>query len=366
MSTEDKYAFLTRDSYAVFKLLPAMKDAAWGDIEASGDHVLAQLEERNFLPLIVDLTEIDYMGSSVVALLVRIWKSLSTRSSNMVVLNRHELVYEVLELAGLTKVWTVVDSLEVALDELGVSDAAVVVKRETRMLSFVGPLMCLAGIVGGIVYWNNTESIPEYFGAIVLFGCSGLALVTASISAFREVGWTRGLSLAVVFVSLGLIGGGFKLYLDRSSGTDPDSGSEIFESNVTSNASEPTDVDDDSPGDGPAEGATDSSSQPDGGPALPETDAGARPSETDRQPEPTDDDTVESRRNQLKSAETAGGTEREKPQTSQSSTGDPEVAAPAIRNETSDPAGGDEATGEHPSSSPNSSGPPPPPLPEGA
>ena len=45
MNEPDMFLFVSKDTYTVFALRPALKDAAWGDVESTGDQVLAELEK---------------------------------------------------------------------------------------------------------------------------------------------------------------------------------------------------------------------------------------------------------------------------------------------------------------------------------
>jgi anti-anti-sigma factor len=204
VTLDDKFSLVASESHLVASLLDPIKTANWDEIERVGSSILDVLAERKSPRLAIDLSDLDYMGSSVVALMVRVWKVVQEKSGKMVVVTRHELVREVLVLAGLGRVWTIVDSLEEALDELGVSDAAVVQRRETRLLTFVGPLAAVAASCGLAILLRADSETEEYLGVISLFACALLGLTTAIISAVREEGGLRNLSVVVVLWSAGL------------------------------------------------------------------------------------------------------------------------------------------------------------------
>ena len=205
MNEPDMFLFVSKDTYTVFALRPALKDAAWGDVESTGDQVLAELEKLGFPPMIVDLSELDYIGSSLVALLVRVWKKLTSQEARMVVVNRHEMVREVLELAGLANHWRIVESHEEALDEIEVSDAALVVKRESRFLFLTGPLVTIVAVVAGEIYWQQLPTLAEHLGFGVAIGVAGLACFISGISLFRERGRRRWVSGLSVLVAIGVL-----------------------------------------------------------------------------------------------------------------------------------------------------------------
>lgn len=106
--------------HVVLLLKPAVTQSSWAEVEAFGSDVLEELEHRESPACLVDLTGLSYIGSSTVALLVRVWKVIQARSGRMVVACSHSTVLEVIRLAGLDKVWTLVDDVEQARKRLGV------------------------------------------------------------------------------------------------------------------------------------------------------------------------------------------------------------------------------------------------------
>ncbi len=123
-SGESYYRFETADGCLIITLLPELNDKQWADIEKVGTEIVDRLSNAQSPRFIVDLTPLSYMGSAMVALIVRLYKTVNGRNGQMVVVNQHELVFEVLKLAGLTKLWTIVDSREKAFAALGVKRRA--------------------------------------------------------------------------------------------------------------------------------------------------------------------------------------------------------------------------------------------------
>ena len=122
-SGESYYRFETVDGCLIITLLPELNDKQWADIEKVGTEIVDRLSTAQSPRFIVDLTPLSYMGSAMVALIVRLYKTVNGRNGQMVVVNQHELVFEVLKLAGLTKLWTIVDSRDKAFAALGVNGA---------------------------------------------------------------------------------------------------------------------------------------------------------------------------------------------------------------------------------------------------
>ncbi len=100
-------------------LYPEVIDADWSSIEAFGSKVITQLKGRPKPACIVDLSKLSYMGSSLVALIVRIWKEVKLTEGKMIVVSPHPVVSQVIVLAGLDKLWRIVPHINLALKELG-------------------------------------------------------------------------------------------------------------------------------------------------------------------------------------------------------------------------------------------------------
>jgi anti-anti-sigma factor len=105
-------------------LRPAVTHSSWSDIEAYGAEVRAELERRVRPVCLVDLSQLTYMGSAMVALLVRVWKVVQSRDGRMVVVCPHPGVQDVIRLAGLDKIWTVTVDREAAIKRLGLKNGS--------------------------------------------------------------------------------------------------------------------------------------------------------------------------------------------------------------------------------------------------
>ncbi|MFO1093609.1 MAG: hypothetical protein U0992_09890 [Planctomycetaceae bacterium] len=67
------------------------------------------------------MSRLEYMGSALVALVVRVWKAVQNGGGKVVVVCGGGMPQEVLRLAGLDKVWTIVTTYEDGLRKLGIS-----------------------------------------------------------------------------------------------------------------------------------------------------------------------------------------------------------------------------------------------------
>lgn len=105
---------------AILKLLPELNNVQWGDIDAIGTQVLNSISTVNHPHVIVDLSPLNYMGSAMVALIVRVWKATQAKQGKIAVVCPHEGVKEVLKLASLDKVWAITENQDQARSILGI------------------------------------------------------------------------------------------------------------------------------------------------------------------------------------------------------------------------------------------------------
>jgi anti-anti-sigma factor len=122
---ETYYRYESLNGCLTITLLPELNDKQWADIERVGTEIVDRIGAAPSPKVLVDLTPLSYMGSAMVALIVRLYKTVNSRNGKMVVVNQHELVFEVLKLAGLTKLWTIVANRDEAYSSLGIKASAV-------------------------------------------------------------------------------------------------------------------------------------------------------------------------------------------------------------------------------------------------
>ena len=153
--------------------------------------------------LLLDLTNLDYIGSALVALIVRLWKTTDEQHGRMIVINHNAAVREVLEIAGLTKVWTIVETREQALERVEAWRVAAVTRKA---LSVLWPLAGIAGLTGaGIFLYLTLQSsgiIDQRIAQVLQFGCVALGLVAGTLSASRGVGAWKWIGIALVVASV--------------------------------------------------------------------------------------------------------------------------------------------------------------------
>ncbi len=162
-STGTPYRFESSAGYSIISLQPELNDAQWSEIEKIGTDILGQLGSIKSPAFIVDLSSLTYMGSAMVALIVRLWKSVKEGDGNMVVVNKEQMVFEVLKLAGLHNVWSIVETREQAVAELGMGSVFRGGGGTGKVMKLVGIVVVLAA-VGGAAYWlgsqGNSAAVP--------------------------------------------------------------------------------------------------------------------------------------------------------------------------------------------------------------
>lgn len=204
MSTAKQAFWCThRDGYSVIAFPKELSTADMSEVREVGVRVIDQLSVVKSPSCLVDLSALSYMGSSMVASIVKIWKTVNARGGKMVVVAPGEQIRDVLKVTGLTKVWTIVTTFESGVHALGCSTEAKVEKRERRLLTFVGAVALVgAGIAVAAKLAPSRIPLgvpPEW----MILTLGGLALLASGISSFRERGWRMALSIVVLVMTIG-------------------------------------------------------------------------------------------------------------------------------------------------------------------
>ncbi|MCA9024927.1 MAG: STAS domain-containing protein [Planctomycetaceae bacterium] len=188
--------------YSAVTLLPAMNNAQWSEIEQAGTDIMGRLNGVKSPAVLVDLTPLNYMGSSMVAMIVRCWKNVQTNNGRIVVVCNNEVVREVISLAGLTKVWPIVENREDGLKELGVAAGG-----GGKTLSFVGIGAVLVAVVGAVLMVMG--KVDPNVAKGLLFGGAGVGFVLGLVNLVKSTDSTRFWGLGVVLASAAIAVFGF-------------------------------------------------------------------------------------------------------------------------------------------------------------
>lgn len=207
-----RFETLDRDILAV-TLRSELNEVPWTDIERIGSGIVERIENRPLPLVIVDLTELTQMGSAIVAMVVRIWKTVSERGGQMVVVNRNEVVGEVLEISGLASKWTIVPTRDEARAVIGPGGGTPsrFVGGETRTgvvltgLSALFLLLAVFGIADAVADGLVSDSLggPATFWLGV--GCAIVATLLGVAAVLRTFGTLK--LVAVVLSTLAVVTG---------------------------------------------------------------------------------------------------------------------------------------------------------------
>lgn len=194
------------NGYSVVTFPKEICKASLDEIRETGEQVVSELANQKAPQCLVDLTALDYMGSSMVASIVRIWKAIEANQGRMVVAVSSIGVREVLRVTGLNRVLTIATSYDTALHELGFSSQAKIVKRELRLLAFVGPATLLVGGIAAALSRIPKLSELSQPRDSIAYSLIALAVITSGISIFREHSWRRWLSVVVFLLAAASLG----------------------------------------------------------------------------------------------------------------------------------------------------------------
>jgi hypothetical protein len=143
------------------------------------------------------------MGSAMVALIVRIWKAVNGRNGRMVVVNNNGIVQEVLRIAGLEKVWTIVPTREEAVRELGVGSQSAERDATVGLVLMGLGVLALAGAVAGLVLLlGRAQALSDRTSFLLTVTCAALGIILGGVAAFREAGTRRVLAGVLAAASL--------------------------------------------------------------------------------------------------------------------------------------------------------------------
>jgi len=144
-TAEAPYEVSVDRSHAAVTIRPQLTEAEWSEIQQAGDDILGQIQGANPRGVLIDLSPLEYMGSSLVAMVVRFWKAIQPQKEQFVVVSNSEVVREVLDLSGLGKMWQIVDTKEEGLKRLGVTSGTGV-----KWWAVVVAAVILVALVAGV------------------------------------------------------------------------------------------------------------------------------------------------------------------------------------------------------------------------
>jgi anti-anti-sigma factor len=204
MADVPAYEYDMTKGYAVVAFNPSLGDCKWGDIETVGAEIkerLISLERPNFL---LDLTRLEFMGSSVVALIVKLWKAAQEKEGDMVVVNSSSMIGEVLEIAGLTRVWKVVGTHEEAEEMLGVKKFTPASPMAVFFLAILGWVTAAGALFFVVAPRKQLLQLDPQTAQMLAFTCGGVAIIAGLVATVRDRGVWRLLGILLVIVAAGV------------------------------------------------------------------------------------------------------------------------------------------------------------------
>ena len=134
------------------------------------------------------------MGSSMVALIIKLWKGAKEHQRRMVVVNSNRLVAEVLQISGLADVWTIVPTREEAIRELGDVSSPLRESSAVPLISAFGWLALSGAIIG--LLKPPVEGLVSTPGPLVMLCCcAGIAMLAGTVTLRRGQGVWRAAGL---------------------------------------------------------------------------------------------------------------------------------------------------------------------------
>lgn len=242
MSSQFPYRLELENRRIIIALLPELNEVPWSDIEKVGSEILEKLQNISSPNLLVDLCPLSYMGSAQVALVVRMFKAVKEKGGKMVVANQNPMVLEVLTLAGLNKVWTIVDSRERGLSMLGgggrSSSSTAQLEEESSLPGAVAMVAVFIAALFLVIHLANPALIPARGGLIGGLACGAVAFL-AGLWAMNS--GNRNVGIGVLVAAMGvLLFGVFKLVEPPASAAAPAAEStESTESSATPATNDP-------------------------------------------------------------------------------------------------------------------------------
>ena len=144
---------------------------------------------------------------------MRLYKAVTGRSGQMVVVNQHELVFEVLKLAGLTKLWTIVDSREKAFSTLGIKRRAVAAAGGSAPQG--GTAILLAGVIGTVgaviglaLQFSSQPLVSRKVALLIEVAFAALGMIVGTMILVNQTGGRRNVGIIFLAICLLVVLGG--------------------------------------------------------------------------------------------------------------------------------------------------------------
>lgn len=201
-ASSEPFPFEAYKLYNAIQCNPSLSKLSWADLEAAMSAAISSFELAAAPNLLLDLSRLTYINSGIVAGLVRLWKATQKRKGQFSVVSPNEDVTTVLRTSGLARVWTIADTREEAAYALGVSQSAIVEKRERTLLVAVSVPFSIIAALALIPMFLKRETILGVNSQLAALLLGSAALTTGLIALIKEEGTRRKLSACAVLLSI--------------------------------------------------------------------------------------------------------------------------------------------------------------------
>jgi anti-anti-sigma factor len=180
---------------------PGLVSADWATTEGAADAVIRELGPLPQPRCIVDLSELDYLGSTQVAFVMRVWKAVKAAGGQFAVACPQRVVLEVLQLAGLEQVLTILPSRKAAAQRLAPPAVALPHRVQTVLL---GQAVCgaVAAIAGFALH--RLGRIPDSLGHTIMTIGAAVGVLAGGVLAVWAGTRSRWIGIVVVLMLAGL------------------------------------------------------------------------------------------------------------------------------------------------------------------
>ena len=187
---EAPYRITNVNEHLKVQLLPELNDSAWTELESLGDSLLLVLKEVKRPTVIIDLSKLNYISSSLVAIVIQVWKLVDEQGGKTAVLNQSEMVEEVLNISGLKKVWCIVPTEKEAINHL---NQTLKQERIERRRNFSTPILLgivavLSAVICFALYVSESLNLdPKVaLAATISFSVAGILLSATVLTDRRK------------------------------------------------------------------------------------------------------------------------------------------------------------------------------------
>jgi anti-anti-sigma factor len=118
MGSANLFEVECRGSVVVVTPMTSLGEFTFEQLAAEATNLLESLDEQMAKNIVVDFGKTDYVGSSALGFLLKLWKSVRQREGRMALCNVSAHEHEILRLTKLDTLWPVYPSRDAALETL--------------------------------------------------------------------------------------------------------------------------------------------------------------------------------------------------------------------------------------------------------